>query len=55
MTNVVVAAYAVGDIDNLKDSFNSWLEVKKVYTPDPRIPNIIAVFIICRISWFVKI
>ena len=35
MTNVVVAAYAVGDIDNLKDSFNSWLEVKKVYTPDP--------------------
>ena len=23
MTNVVVAAYAVGDIDNLKDSFNS--------------------------------
>lgn len=24
MTNVVVAAYAVGDIDNLKDSFNSW-------------------------------
>ena len=35
MTNVVVAAYAVGDIDNLKDSFNSQLEVKKVYTPDP--------------------
>ena len=26
MTNVVVAAYAVGDIDNLKDSFNSALK-----------------------------
>ena len=35
MTNVVVAAYAVGDIDNLKDSLNSWLETKKVYTPNP--------------------
>jgi xylulokinase len=34
MTNVVVAAYAVGDIDNLKDSLKSWLETKKVYEPD---------------------
>lgn len=36
MTNVVVAAYAVGDIDNLKDSLDSWLEVKKVYTPNSK-------------------
>ncbi|MFR3344447.1 MAG: hypothetical protein ACLTS6_10760 [Anaerobutyricum sp.] len=32
---VAVAAHAVGDIDNLKDSFNSWSEVKKAHTPDP--------------------
>ncbi len=36
MTNVVVAAYAVGDIKDLKASFNSWLEPKKIYTPNPR-------------------
>ncbi|RRD94156.1 carbohydrate kinase [Clostridiales bacterium COT073_COT-073] len=35
MTNIVIAAYAVGDIENLKDSLDSWLEVKKVYTPNP--------------------
>lgn len=36
MTNIVIAAYAVGDITNLKDAFNSWLEVKKVYRPNPK-------------------
>lgn len=34
MMNVAVAAYAVGDIDNLEDSMNTWLETKKVYTPN---------------------
>ena len=35
MTNVVVAAYAVGDIESLEDSMDSWLAIKKEYTPDP--------------------
>ncbi len=34
VTNVVTAAYAVGDIYDLKGSFDSWLEAKKVYKPD---------------------
>ncbi|MDO4976298.1 MAG: FGGY-family carbohydrate kinase [Eubacteriales bacterium] len=33
MTNIVTAAYAVGDIENLSESFDSWLETKKVYQP----------------------
>ncbi|MDO4556382.1 MAG: FGGY-family carbohydrate kinase [Lachnospiraceae bacterium] len=36
MTNVVVAAFAMGDVENLQDSFNSWLETKKVYHPNPK-------------------
>jgi len=36
MTNIVTAAYAAGDIADLKESFNSWLETKKVYTPDKK-------------------
>jgi len=35
MTDVAVAAYAVGDIDNLKDSMNAWLGIKKEYQPVP--------------------
>lgn len=34
MTNVVTAAYAVGDITDLKQYFKTWLEPNKVYTPD---------------------
>lgn len=34
MTNVVVAAYAVGDIKDLKEYLGSWLETKKLYTPN---------------------
>ena len=36
MTNIVTAAYAAGDIADLKESFNSWLETKKVYTSDKK-------------------
>ncbi|MCI8485047.1 MAG: FGGY-family carbohydrate kinase [Lachnospiraceae bacterium] len=36
MTNVAVAAYAVGDIDNLKDSMEKWLEIKKTYEPNAK-------------------
>ena len=36
MTNVAVAAYAVGDIDNLKDSMEKWLEIKNLYEPNPK-------------------
>lgn len=36
MTNVVIAAYAVGDITDLKGAFDTWLAVKKVYKPDPK-------------------
>lgn len=35
MTNVVVAAYAVGDIDNLEEYYDNWLETKKIYEPNP--------------------
>ncbi len=35
MTNVITAAYAVGDIDNLEDFWDKWLEVKKIYKPNP--------------------
>ncbi len=36
MTNVVTAAYAAGDIQSMQDSFNTWLETKKVYKPDKK-------------------
>ena len=35
MTNVVIAAYAVGDIDDPRDKFPEWLETKDIYTPVP--------------------
>ena len=35
MTNVVTAAYAAGDIPNMQESFDTWLETKKLYKPDP--------------------
>ncbi|WP_329887840.1 FGGY-family carbohydrate kinase [Pseudoramibacter sp. HA2172] len=35
MTNIVIATYAVGDITDLEGSLDSWLEVKKVYEPNP--------------------
>lgn len=35
MTDIAVAAYAVGDISDLKGSLDIWLETKKEYTPNP--------------------
>jgi xylulokinase len=35
MSNVALAAYAVGDIQNLKESISQWIEAKDTYKPIP--------------------
>lgn len=36
MANAAVAAYAVGDIPDLKEAFNKWICVKDTYEPDTK-------------------
>ncbi|MGE4276687.1 MAG: FGGY-family carbohydrate kinase, partial [Lawsonibacter sp.] len=35
MSNIALAAYAVGDIQDLKESVSQWIEAKDTYTPNP--------------------
>lgn len=34
MSNVAIAAYAVGDIPDLKEAISKWIEAKDIYMPD---------------------
>ena len=35
MSNVAVAAYAVGDLPDLKEAISKWVKVKEIYNPKP--------------------
>lgn len=37
MSNIAVAAYAVGDIPDLKQAISSWIEAKDAFVPDPQV------------------
>lgn len=36
MADVAVAAYGVGDIDNLKDTMKEWVTFRGRFEPDPK-------------------